>query len=118
MAEKNNKVCIICKKEYHYCPNCKTDNDKPSWYAIFDGQNCYDIYEICTSYRDGVIDKKVAKERISKCDISGLDNFAESTKAQIKEITDAKEVKIEEKKVEKTVETKAVKSAVFTNKNK
>ena len=116
MVEKNNKTCIICKNEYHYCPNCRVDNNKPSWYAIFDSQNCYNIYEICTSYRDGIINKETAKEKISKCDISGLDNFVDATKAQIKEIMGHEEKNKVEKKIDEKIETKN--KNVFINKNK
>lgn len=84
--EKNNKVCIICKKAYSYCPNCKHDNDKPTWYAIFHDQNCHDIYDVCTSYRDKVFTKKEAYYAIKKLDISFLDDFNESTKNQILDI--------------------------------
>ena len=86
MGKKNNRVCIICGKEYRYCSACGEDAGKPTWYFIFDGQNCHDIYEVCTQYRDGEIDTKVAYEKISKLDISDLDNFPEVTQSQIKEI--------------------------------
>lgn len=107
--KKNNKTCVICGKSYSYCPSCSVDSDKPSWYFVFDGENCNEIYNICTSYRDGVIDKKVAFEKINKCDISGLDNFADSTKKQIKEILMYSDVK-EVKKVSQTPEQPAKKS--------
>ena len=86
MGKKNNRVCIICGKEYRYCSACGEDAVKPTWYFIFDGQNCHDIYEVCTQYRDGEIDAKVAYEKISKLDISNIKNFAESTRIQIEEI--------------------------------
>lgn len=86
MGKKNNRVCIICGKEYRYCSACGEDAGKPTWYFIFDGQNCHDIYEVCTQYRDGEIDAKIAYEKISKLDISNIKNFAESTRIQIEEI--------------------------------
>ena len=86
MGKKNNRVCIICGKEYRYCSACGEDAGKPTWYFIFDGQNCHDIYEVCTQYRDGEIDAKVAYEKISKLDISNIKNFAEATRIQIEEI--------------------------------
>lgn len=86
MGKKNNRVCIICGKEYRYCSACGEDAGKPTWYFIFDGQNCHDIYEVCTQYRDGEIDANVAYEKISKLDISNIKNFAESTRIQIEEI--------------------------------
>lgn len=107
MGKKANRTCIICKKQYYFCPNCHTDADKPTWYFIFDGENCHDIYEICTQYRDNVIDAKTAYEKMSKCDISDMDNYADSTKEQIKEIMSYKESKVTTKVPENKVETKS-----------
>lgn len=86
MGKRNNRECIICKTPYHYCPTCGEDSGKPSWYHIFDGQNCHDIYEVCTQYRDNVIDAETAYNLISKLDLSKIDAFAESTRLQIEEI--------------------------------
>ena len=93
MGKKNNRKCIICGHSYHFCPTCGEDAGKPTWYFIFDGQNCHDIYEVCTQYRDGKIGVKTAYETISLLDISNLDDFAEATKAQIMEIMKYKEDK-------------------------
>ena len=87
MGKKNNRTCIICGKNCAYCPVCNSgDANKPTWYFIFDGQNCHDIYEVCTQYRDGEIDAKVAYEKISKLDISNIKDFYEATRIQIEEI--------------------------------
>ena len=100
MGKKNNRVCIICGKEYRYCSACGEDARKPTWYFIFDGQNCHDIYEVCTQYRDGEIDVKAAYEKISKLDISNIKNFAEATRIQIEEIlAKGKDVNSVDKKV-------------------
>ena len=92
---KTNRKCIICGNNYYYCNVCnQEDANKPTWYFIFDGQNCHDIYEVCTQYRDGEIDAKVAYEKISKLDISNIKNFADATRTQIEEIlTKGKDVK-------------------------
>ena len=103
---KLNRTCIICGKKYSYCNNCQSDAEKPTWYFIFDGQNCHDIYEVCTQYRDGEIDVKSAYEKISKLDISNIKNFAEATRIQIEEILEkGKDVKSVTEKV-KTSDTK------------
>ena len=91
MGKKNNRKCIICGRSYHFCPTCGEDAGKPTWYFIFDGLNCHDIYEVCTQYRDGKIDMKTAYETISLLDTSNLDDFAEVTQAQIKEILSYKD---------------------------
>ncbi len=103
---KLNRTCIICGKKYSYCNNCQSDANKPTWYFIFDGLNCHDIYEVCTQYRDGEIDVKAAYEKISKLDISNIKNFADATRIQIEEIlAKGKDVKSVTEKV-KTSDTK------------
>ena len=91
MGKKNNRKCIICGHSYHFCPTCGEDTGKPTWYFIFDGQNCHDIYEVCVAYRDNVITQKEAYEKMSVLDTSKLKDFAEVTQAQIKEILSYKD---------------------------
>lgn len=112
MAEKLNKQCIICGKMYSYCPSCHHDKNKPSWYAIFDGENCKNIYDVCTNYRDGIYDKKTAYDKLMKLDITDIKNFADSTKKQIEEIMGYAEIKKEvaTKVPEKEVENKQYKN--------
>ena len=102
MARKVSRTCIICRQSYSYCPQCGADAGKPTWYFIFDGQNCHDIYEVCTQYRDGEIDANKAYELISKLDLSNIEEFAESTRLQIEEILnlhkDVADVKVETQK--------------------
>ena len=86
MAKQNNRKCIICGKSYSYCPQCGRDAGKPTWYFIFDGQNCHDIYEVCTQYRDNEINAEKAYELVSKLDLSMMGDFPESTRLQIEEI--------------------------------
>ena len=105
MGKVNNRSCVICKTNYHYCPTCGKDSGKPSWYFIFDSQNCHDIYEICTQYRDKVIDAETAYNLISKLDLSKINNFSEGTRLQIEEIIKLHEettvqVIVEDEKVE------------------
>ena len=115
MGKKNNRVCIICGKEYHYCSACGEDAGKPTWYFIFDGQNCHDIYEVCTQYRDKKIDAKKAYELISKLDLSNIEDFVETTKNQIKEIIRLNE---EATKVKESVEKAEVKNETVKVANK
>ena len=106
--EKLNRTCIICGKRYSYCNNCQRDAGKPTWYFIFDGQNCHDMYEVCVAYRDNVITQKEAYEKMSVLDTSKLKDFAEVTQAQIKEILSYKE---------ETKPTDGVPKMVYKNKN-
>ena len=115
MGKKNNRKCIICGHAYHFCPTCGEDAGKPTWYFIFDGENCHDIYEVCTQYRDGKIDVKKAYELISKLDLSNIEDFVEVTKNQIKEIIRLNE---EATKVKESVEKAEVKNETVKVANK
>lgn len=96
MGKQNNRTCIICGKQYHYCPNCGEDSSKPTWYFIFHNQNCKNIYNVCTDWRDEKITIEQAYKELSKLDLSDLNNFANDTKNQINEILKfgKKEIKI------------------------
>lgn len=95
---KINKKCIICGSEYSYCTKCGKDAKKPTWMNLFDVENCKNIYTTCTEYRDGVISADEAKEKIAKCDLSKLNNFAESAK-KIISLIKKEEVEVKEKKL-------------------
>ena len=86
MGRQDYRTCIICGKQYRYCPDGGEDAGRPTWYFVFDGQNCHDIYDVCTNYRDGKIDVAKAYELISNLDISEINSFQEATRAQINEI--------------------------------
>ena len=115
MGKKNNRKCIICGNSYHFCPTCGEDTGKPTWYFIFDGENCHDIYEVCTQYRDKKIDVKKAYELISKLDLSNIEDFVEVTKNQIKEIIRLNE---EATNVKESVEKAEVKNETVKVANK
>lgn len=117
MGKKNNRKCIICQKEYEFCPTCGKDSGKPSWYAIFHSQRCHDIYDVCVAYRDKEITVDEAYNKLEKLDLSDLENFNESTKAQIKEILAShKGAVTEEKKTTVTNDKSASTNAKFKKK--
>ncbi len=101
MGKQNNRICCICGKTYTFCPVCNSgDTNKPTWYFTFCGENCKDIYNVCTQYRDKELSPAEAQAKIMKLDITNIDNFAEATQAQIHEILDYKSFKPMETKVE------------------
>ena len=64
------RKCILCGKEYEYCPSCPKDAKKETWYAIYDSENCKDISKALTDYNLKKITKEEARESLSKCDLS------------------------------------------------
>lgn len=99
---KNNKTCIICNKEYHYCNNCNKGRVNKPWMELFDTENCSNIFDMCIRYRDNIITSKEAYEQIKTFDLSDIDNFAENVRNTIGLIIKENE----DKKIEKIEETK------------
>ena len=64
------RKCILCGKEYEYCPSCPKDAKKETWYAIYDSENCKDISKALTDYNLKKITKEEACEALSRCDLS------------------------------------------------
>ena len=106
-SNKPNRRCLICGKEYSYCPNCGPDKKKPTWYALFHGENCNAIYDACTEYRDGIIDLATARNRLKSLDLSGIndENFNVGTRNKINEILGTVEVVADEASTTSTPST-------------
>jgi hypothetical protein len=64
------RKCILCGKEYTYCPSCPKDAKKESWYAIFDNENCKNISKTLTDYNLNKISKVEARHALLACDLS------------------------------------------------
>ena len=70
MDSLNNKTCIICGKQYKYCPNCAEFINQPTWRALCDTDNCHTIFRIVTDYHFGIYDDDSAKIALKDCDLS------------------------------------------------
>lgn len=66
---KNNRRCIVCGKEYNYCPSCSEANT-PSWKSIYHDENCKKVFAVASWYLSGSITKEQAKSKFEKCDLS------------------------------------------------
>lgn len=94
--KKKNKQCIICNATYSYCPTCGSDKNKPSWYSLFESDNCHTLYGICTDFRDKKITVTEAKKKLATCDISKLNEFNDGFKNIIEDILNANEEEVKE----------------------
>lgn len=70
---KKNRVCLTCGEKYSYCPNC--NRKAPSWMAEFHAENCKNIFQICTQYNVGLLNKEDAQEALNACDLSNKESF-------------------------------------------
>lgn len=86
MAEKKMRKCAVCRQDYHFCPRCGEDKNKPTWYFTFCSADCKEIYRTTSDFEGGYITAKEAKDALDKLDMSRLLSFGESYKASIAKI--------------------------------
>lgn len=85
---KINRKCTICGNEYSFCEyGCTKDLSKPEWTALFDSNNCRDIYYACTNYIVGRSTKAQAQKRLKKLNLTNIENYNPVVKGWIEEIT-------------------------------
>lgn len=64
------RKCVLCSKDYEYCPNCARDRKKPTWHKLFDSDNCHNIFDAINDYNFNLKTKEETVELLSKCDLS------------------------------------------------
>ena len=74
MARKSRE-CYLCGESYKYCGSCTNDRMKPAWMETFHGENCKNIFDICTRFNMGMMSKTEAQEALISCDLSNKANF-------------------------------------------
>ena len=72
MSSRKKRKCIICGKEYKYCPTCSEDADKPTWYFICCCETCHEINDILSQHTAGRITSADAKAKLEKIDITNI----------------------------------------------
>lgn len=104
MAKELNATCQICGKKYHMCRTCFSNKGTwKSWMQHTDTEKCFEIFTILYDLRLEQIKKEEAKERLNKCDLTGLNSFKENIKNTINEILGNKTEKSEKVKAVKEV---------------
>lgn len=64
------RKCILCGKEYEYCPTCPKDKDKAPWHKLYHSENCRNIFNALNDYNFKLVTKSEAKTRLSACDLT------------------------------------------------
>ncbi len=103
MAVELNATCAICGKRYHVCNSCGEVKSFTPWRSIVDTLEHYQIYFALHDYTLNK-NKEKAREELSKCDLTGFENFPVHIKEAINEImeTPKEQVKKEQKTSKKT----------------
>ena len=77
------RKCVLCGKEYEYCPRC--DTTKPTFYLKYCGENCNKIAEILNLFQFGHVNQEYAAMELMKCDLK-MDSYSEKTRKYIENI--------------------------------
>lgn len=101
---KLNRKCIICGTRYSYCPHCSEDTNKPTWMAIFCGENCKDIYTTLDDFRDGRMSKEDAQVVLNGLDLSPIEKLPKNFQEIFNEIMVEKDIKTMDEAVEDTAD--------------
>lgn len=86
--ERGSRKCLICGKEYVYCPQCHKGDPKETWKYNYDDQKCRKIFDVISAYAFGHIDKGTAKGRLTSMKIDGM-HFTDAVQPQIDDIIGA-----------------------------
>lgn len=78
------RTCFCCGKAYHYCPVCDGDKNKPSWYFIFDSDNCRKIFDTCQRFSTKEYTADEARAKLDKCDLTDKLTFFLTSKMSLK----------------------------------
>jgi hypothetical protein len=89
--DKLNKTCIVCGEKYSYCNTCREYAKQPLWKSLFDKETCKDVFHIVSDYLQGTVDRDTTVDRLSHCDLSNVDNYKQSIRDAIKELTSSTE---------------------------
>lgn len=97
MAKRKNRVCFTCGEKYVYCSSCNRKD--PTWMAEFHEENCKNIFQICTNFNVGIMNKSEAKSALEQCDLSNKESFKDFVQHDL-EVIFAEESKKRGKKPE------------------
>jgi len=87
------RKCVVCGKEYEYCPHCARFKHLPVWMLAYCSDDCKETYMAINQYDFGHIDAKEALK------------IVDSYKVKIANKELAKSVKDMKKETKKKVET-------------
>lgn len=83
---KHGRTCVVCGKEYTYCPNCNAYDVEPRWKFLFCSENCNEIFNTVSQFESGAITADEAKQAIEKCDLRKASPLKAGTKEGIDKI--------------------------------
>jgi len=75
-----NHWCVLCGTGYHACDTCNKEKTFTPWRALTDTIEHFKIFMVLKDYNNKLINRKQAQELLSTLDLSGKENYKESSK--------------------------------------
>lgn len=85
MTNNINAYCSICNQGYSLCRSCMNEKRFKPWRTVTDSPEHYKIYMAVHGYTV-TKNKKIAREELLNCNLSGMESFRDEIKKAIKEI--------------------------------
>lgn len=82
----SNRICVVDKKKYSYCPTCYNDSNKPKWMTTFCCEKCMTIFNTLVNETVGKITTDDAKNILSTLDLSDIDTYDVDIKNHINRV--------------------------------
>lgn len=83
----SNRTCKVCGREYHYCPTCPRDSDKPSWMTRFDSPACKQLWDILAANGNGEATDAETVQKLNQINYKSILIENDGIKAHIGRLT-------------------------------
>ena len=112
----HERICVVDNKAYRYCGRCGKYEPRKGG-EMFCSDNCREIFSVCSKYVTKKITATEAKELLDKLDLSNIEHFQKTLKADVANILleaasvepeVVEEVSADEIKIEDATETENV----------
>lgn len=100
------RTCMICGKQYQYCPHCSSFKSEPRWKSAVHDTNCKKIMDTLQLHFSGNLTDAEALTRLKDSDLTAIETASDSIKNQVQQILDKDASAKEETVVQKQEQTR------------
>lgn len=69
---RGDRICLICGKNYHYCPHCEDTKSTDTWKALYCSLACRTVFDTLSKFVNGHITADVAYEKLSALNVDNM----------------------------------------------
>lgn len=69
---RSERICSICGNHYDYCPSCGIGSPKERWRNIYCSENCKNIFDILSKWKNTVISSVDADKALKELHIDSI----------------------------------------------